>query len=142
MIELGQAIMALTASIRLVKEIKDTNQAYSQAELKSKMAEIYSALADAKMALADAKGELAAKDSEIAKLQAAFEFRGQTVRDEGYTYQARADGTPQGAPFCPYCEQSGKYFRIEEKKIKDGLTHYCPHCSNTYHHMKIYLYED
>jgi hypothetical protein len=69
-------------------------------------------LSDIKVALTDAKTELASKDAEIERLTNALRRVAELVEYHGYKYDKSPDGNPQGAPYCPVCEQKGVLVHI------------------------------
>lgn len=123
------ALSTATATISLVKSLKDLDQALDKSELKMKMAELYSNLAEVKMALVDAEEVARSKDTEIETLKKDLEFRASLVDVQGFKYQSR-EGTPTGLPYCPLCEvKEGKFYQLARL---DNYGSNCKNCGN-YH---------
>lgn len=141
--EIGSALAALSASIGLVKDIKDAAFSLDSAQLKAQMAELYSSLADARMQPANINHVLRQKDEEIERLRASHALKKQLIRHRGEYYEKDAEGCPVGAPFCEYCYNRGILARkIEAARPKEGLRVYCPECQNEFRHLKAYLWPE
>jgi hypothetical protein len=93
--DIAAALTAVTASIGMVKALKDLERTYDTAELKAQMAEIYNSLADVKMALTDANTTIHERDQKIRELV-------QTIEDM------------QSGETCPICGTG----RMKVTKVK------------------------
>jgi hypothetical protein len=132
------ALSAATKSLELVKGLKDLNRQISEAELKSRAAELLSSLADLKIALVDARDEIDAKAREIAGLKAAFQLRGECVRQGNFLYDRKSDGAPIGHPYCSRCEQiDGVMIKLTYDAGERGNA-ICPECKTKYRHVQVF----
>jgi hypothetical protein len=138
MIEIAQALTAVTAAIGLAKELSATDRAIDKADLKLKAAELTSALADAKIALSTAQDQIRDRDKEIAKLKASFKKAQETIEHHGFHYEQR-NGKAVGMPFCPHCMSSGFLSRLDRPTPGRGK---CPNCKNEFNGVSCFRYED
>jgi hypothetical protein len=101
MVDIGSGVSAITNGIKILKELSDAHRVIDSTTLKLRVAELSSDLASAQITLSEAQQELAAKDREIAALKANFAEKANLVERNGYMYRRRANGEPQGRPYCP-----------------------------------------
>ena len=133
--DIAGAIAAVTASIGLVKEIKEIDSSVDKANLRLKIADLTSALADAKLGLVEIRDELAQKDSRIASLQALLTTRDTTTAiHNNKRYFTNSAGEPAGAPICPICERSGYLLAMVQDRSRgtSGTFYTCPKCKANY----------
>lgn len=135
------AISGITAALGLVKELRDINAQFDQAELKLKIADITVSLADAKSSLVDADEQIRAKDDEIARLKEAFRRTEATVEKHGYRYRVGVDGQPKGLPFCTVCLEDGR-FSLTVHSSKPGRPAVCPRCKSDFGFLVEYTNEE
>lgn len=126
--DFAAAIQTASATLGLVKSLKDLDHALDKGELKLKMAELYGDLADVKIALVDAHQLSREKDEKICDLQKALEFKSNLIELQGFKYDS-LDGKPDGLPYCPTCEvREGKLYRLA--KISSYYSE-CHNCGKT-----------
>ncbi|CAM3627031.1 hypothetical protein [Litorimonas haliclonae] len=71
--EIMTGLSAISAALKITKDLRELDVTLSNAEMKAKFAELYSSLADAKMALSEAKVGIQEKQFEINKLKIQLE---------------------------------------------------------------------
>lgn len=133
--DLAGALTAVTAGLRLAKELRDIDHQLDAAELKLKLVDVTEALADAKSALIDAQAALGEKDAQIDDLSKRLRFRETKLVDRGqFRYFANDDGNARGRPVCPRCEARGEYLQLAQDRSKGigRITYYCPGCKANY----------
>lgn len=129
---IGEVAGAVTAALNLAKDLFSFNKAYSEADLKLKIAELTTALAGAQIGLTEVQKEMQAKDKQIDDLKKSFALRTETVELHGYKYRKTDEGKPIGFAFCPRCEQNeGKMFQLTLLN-KPGRPYGCPQCKSEY----------
>lgn len=140
--DVSTALTAVSAAIKFAKDLSEIQGHIDQATLKLKVAELTAALADAKMAIVETGNEIQNLEQKISGLEKQFAYRAEkTVQLNGWTYEADADGKPQGMPFCTVCEQQGVLVRLAAL-FKEGRPHVCPHCKGDFGHVTEYLWEN
>ena len=141
--DLAAALSVLGQAIGLAKDLKEIDAGFNLAAMKANAADLYGSLADVKMALTDARDDLREKDDEIVRLRSAFAFGGTLVEYHGYKYEAKADGSPRGTPYCPRCEQNlGRYYRLTPStKLHERGDSECPECKSQYRHIESFSWE-
>lgn len=138
--DVAGAISTVTAAIGFARELNNVNIQVDQAALKLKIAELTGALADAKLGLVDIADELRRKDAEIARLADLFAFKkDQTIHRKGWTYD-QMDGEPVGLPYCPVCEQKGKFIHVILDRTSNKAS--CPSCRADLGRPTRFLYPD
>jgi hypothetical protein len=96
--------------------------------LKLKIAELSGALANAQIALVEAQREITQKDATISKLEANLnQWRDALVECRGFYYRKKANGKPQGRPYCPNCLAKG-HLMMTVVTEKPGRPLDCPTC--------------
>jgi hypothetical protein len=131
MADIATTLTLLGNAVKVVRDLNQIDREYDKAELKLKIAELSGALANAQMTLSEAQQELNGKDAEIAKLRKVFEEKQTLVEYNGFHYRKRADGSPQGTPYCRRCLQEGKLF-LTSIVMKTGRPMACPECKAEY----------
>lgn len=135
MVDIMTALATAGQAIKLAQDLRGIDKAMDAADYKLKIADLTSVLSDIKIALTEAKDELAAKDAEVAALKRQFQRTADTVEVKGFKYNKGEDGKPQGAPYCPVCEQkSGNLFHLTRLAGKDV----CPHCKALFQMVSHY----
>ncbi|MDW9786806.1 hypothetical protein GOB29_19705 [Sinorhizobium meliloti] len=133
--DIAAAISGITSALGLVKELRDINAQFDQAELKLKIADLTEALSEAKLGLVDVAEELQAKDAEIANLKEQLQFRATKLVDQGhFRYFADEQGKAAGVPVCPVCETKGLFLKLAQDRSKGAgsVTYVCPSCKANY----------
>jgi len=139
MADIAGAISAVTAAVGLLKEMNQVDREFDKASLKLKIAELSGAVATAQIALAEAQKELNEKDARIAALERRFKEKGDNlVEFHGHLYRKKADGKPQGRPYCPNCAPNGDFIMAVHTN-KPGRSLECPSCGTDFRATEFFF---
>lgn len=135
--EIKVAIDSLKVGTDIVRGVYAAQNAFSEAELKLKMADLIVMLADARVALVSANDRVTESQAENETLRAMLESQCEVVKYFDAYYVPNEEGKPAGDPYCMCCYE--RVFRLRH------LTHavnvgqmdqtHCPHCKTTYSGM-------
>lgn len=126
------ALSTASATIDLVKSLKELDHALDKSELKVKMAELYGNLADVKMALVDAETTAVQQEAKISDLTELLARKAELLELDGFSYAVK-DGKANGLPFCPTCLHDGQgLYQIVATKLSLHSPRLCPKCKFDY----------
>lgn len=134
--DIAAAITTASATIELVKGLRELDRSLEKSELKIQMADLYEKLFEVKMALIDAREEISEKDRAISTLQEKLKSKDLLVEKNGFHYKAKEDGSPVGLPFCPACLASDGTQIHPAKLLRDSYQ--CPRCKALYSGLTNY----
>jgi hypothetical protein len=113
MVDFATVMTLGTNAVKIAKDLWDADKQYDAATIKLKVAELTGNITDLKTGLAEARDALVEKDAEIGRLKSFLKKREAMVEIQGYPYSADEAGNPQGAPFCPVCQEKDQlHFRL------------------------------
>lgn len=129
---IAEGLVTASATIGLVKSLKDLDHALDKSELKSQMIELQSSLADVKTALLDARSVAEDQDKEIQRLTELLARKAELLELDGFSYEMK-DGKANGMPFCPTCLHDGQgLYQIVATTLNAHGPRLCPKCKFDY----------
>lgn len=132
--DLISGIAAASQAISLVKDLRELEGDYNEAQLKAKLSEIYSSLADVKMALADAQVANSELSQQIEKLEKAMRRKADLIEVRDLQYEKNDAGEAVGRPFCSVCLEEGIFMKVTQDSDRSRDDCRCPRCKAIYSH--------
>jgi hypothetical protein len=120
-------LSALKVAFDVVKNLKDADKAYVEANYKLQLSEVTVTLADARTGIAELKMALLERDQEIRDLKEKQRIKGTIVWDDPYFWIQEKIGGAREGPYCQVCYERDE--KLTHLHFRQGdASYWCAVC--------------